>query len=435
MPALGRSQVCFVRGCKKEIRTKDIIEGPERFSCPDPSCVDIWFCETCKEHSVHRNRCSSKRPQSLDSLKAANDRVKRERRTKPSSALVADAVSSLRILFGDSREFLSMIMEAKHQSEAARCRTCLRDLVFAIFTKNGETFCLDHVNNAKKSDISTLLTKADISLLKNVCKLDGGESDSGLLLPQAGYYTVSGMTWSAPGRTAVTIAELSGQLPELRVGSTGYEKINLLGCTEESELLRLALHLKENEPDAIGDGELELDDRFRDACTLFITLKPGHGSPWHLDRLNAVNLAFSISESSTDDPVAIWYLCHDSFVSDMKKALRKRGYHEVHFREKLFTQEIMDQVAIDMGCIDGGYTPKLQKVYQYPGRLLRVNPGIWHTVLNIRPCVKIAFDVFRQGELCQYARILRNKFFSSGDIDDYARLETGLLGILRSSSR
>ena len=63
----------------------------------------------------------------------------------------------------------------------------------------------------------------------------------------------------------------------------------------------------------------------------------------------------------------------------------------------------------------------------------RVNPGTWHTVLNICPCAKIAFDVFRQGELCQYGRILRNKFFASGDIDDYARLETGLLGLAQGN--
>jgi hypothetical protein len=61
---------------------------------------------------------------------------------------------------------------------------------------------------------------------------------------------------------------------------------------------------------------------------------------------------------------------------------------------------IMDSISIDMGAIGGGFSPKVQKVFQYFGRLLQVNPGVWHTVFNIRTCVKIAFDVFRREELC-----------------------------------
>ena len=110
------------------------------------------------------------------------------------------------------------------------------------------------------------------------------------------------------------------QLDRVNVRTSDYVTMNLHGCKANCDIIRLAHILKENESDVIRDDESELEDRFLNAFTLFISLKSGQFSPWHLDRLNAVNPAFSISKNSTEDPVAIWYLCHDNFISEMREA-------------------------------------------------------------------------------------------------------------------
>ncbi len=155
--------------------------------------MDMWFCGDCRDHSVYAVRCSSKQRQSVDSPKCANERVKRVRRTKTRSILEVEAMSSLSILFGDLREFASTLVKAKHRPESETCKVCLRDLVFAVFERNGETFCRIHTTWTTELDLSTRLTKADVSLLRQISKIDERSSFTGLLEHQAGYYLVSGM--------------------------------------------------------------------------------------------------------------------------------------------------------------------------------------------------------------------------------------------------
>jgi hypothetical protein len=82
MPTIGRKLVCYVSGCRRELRSSVILLQPGQFSCSQggEDCAGKWFCANCVNHGVHYSKCSSKIGRSLDEIRLENERVKKSRR-------------------------------------------------------------------------------------------------------------------------------------------------------------------------------------------------------------------------------------------------------------------------------------------------------------------------------------------------------------------
>ncbi len=144
-------------------------------------------------------------------------------------------------------------------------------------------------------------------------------------------------------------------------------------------------------------------DRFR--STLLLLGRKGHGTNIHIDWTEALNMALAI-EDDWDQAVALaqWLFVKPQALQRLDALLRERPEFKTRFPHGLktfplapFSEADMDLVVELLGDADA------YLVQQKAGDIVRVRMGWAHAVVNLQPCIKIAFDRYIRERFPAYA--------------------------------
>jgi len=193
---------------------------------------------------------------------------------------------------------------------------------------------------------------------------------------------------------------------------------------ESSFVLKIARFLRKHDGGA-ASSTVHVD---QDA-TLVLIGYPPHGSEmpqgtsFHLDRLCATNVGFALSTGSDPDikePIAVWYVvCANDWEDVQEVAARMK----LNLTEDVIPEAVARRLSDALGRTPCGMFPKLRIQHQFSGDVFRIVAGTYHSVVNVRPNVKLAFDVADDSLLCLYAKVLREYFAEDVSSDDYGCLE------------
>ena len=123
-----------------------------------------------------------------------------------------------------------------------------------------------------------------------------------------------------------------------------------------------------------------------------------HGTRFHLDRIEALNIAFALTGNKAGKPLATWVFITPllpHFLSNLTKAARKQ----------------VEALLMSSGPLNNQQIKKLQAllgagnvliVEQCHGMAVYIPPGWMHMVRNEADCVKYAWDFYRPGAFPAY---------------------------------
>jgi hypothetical protein len=218
-----------------------------------------------------------------------------------------------------------------------------------------------------------------------------------------------------------------------------YCRFNLMIGDESSAMLKIARHLRNLDLDE-HDSLVEPRQNTQESTLVLLGFPQTdkgnllQGTPFHLDRLSATNVGFAIGESSgcATYPIAVWYLlpaAHwDEFLG-VAESLKLR------WEDDVFSVEMAMRLSDRLGRSPCGHIPKLRMMYQFSGQVVHIKPGTYHSVLNLRPCLKIACDIMEPVRLPTYAYMLRNFFSENVRTNDYSDIETVIRRVLLNCAK
>lgn len=151
------------------------------------------------------------------------------------------------------------------------------------------------------------------------------------------------------------------------------------------------------------------------------------GTAFHLDRLCATNVGFAIDVGgriNIEEPIAVWYFVFLEDWQEVQEVSKRMG---IDLNKDIIPVERARILADSVGLSQSGMFPKLRIQYQFTGQVFHVTAGVYHSVVNIRPNVKLAFDFVDIRHLCTYAKLLREQFADNVKVDDFGCVE----GIIR----
>ena len=176
----------------------------------------------------------------------------------------------------------------------------------------------------------------------------------------------------------------------------------------------------------------------------------GHGTGFHFDWSRAVNLAMEVLINSTSIAsglaIALWLFippteaalaAMSSYLKDKHRDLYPDGLDPPPLivkgnlnmrgsKSKTFTANDLYAMAADPVLRDLG----IRTLEQKSGEVVLVEPGWMHAVVNLRACVKIAYDFVLQRELGTVAlvqHLFHSKVTSQNNADDYVAIGNKLL--------
>ena len=164
-------------------------------------------------------------------------------------------------------------------------------------------------------------------------------------------------------------------------------------------------------------------DQFRSALVLLG--KHGMGTAIHVDWSEAINLALAITGMcDTDKALALWMFVRPSAMKELQELMMAKvnglsskypeGFKTANL--PMFTVADMQHIFRTMG------KDKVHLVEQHAGEVVRVCAGWGHAVVNLQPCIKIAYDRYVEANFPNYAisHALSAPLFGDRIAPDYA---------------
>ena len=369
------------------------------------------------------------------------------------------ALEALRFLEGDLIELAERIGRARRPEGHASnvdCMICKRTLALLAFQGSapGGYVCLRHkpLNGQLVEEVLLLDEQAAASLC-GLLSMWGQESGVTRAIPTHDFFRV-GPSLGIEGRLCLSMKQLERELGFIDVaerrralggrgsaspaavlaaaGKGEYIKLNLLTNDPSSCLLKAAVMLDGvYGPQRIGSEYWPAS--LQDGTLLLLAIHGKNhvlpGTPFHLDRLHALNLAFYISndESQTrwDKPVALWYFFHERHETEVKAAAAGLGLS----LESVLNEESASRLAAAVGVDTNGWQI-FHILRQYSGQPVHVAPGVFHSVFNLEPSLKIAIDVMLRDFLALYGKLLSERFVDDVRVPDYGHVDEVLTRIL-----
>jgi hypothetical protein len=167
--------------------------------------------------------------------------------------------------------------------------------------------------------------------------------------------------------------------------------------------------------------------------TLVILGGSGTGTGCHLDRTEAYNIAFSVGKEVVplDTVLAVWVFINPLLVGFADAWVKGNlddcpaGFESYPDENRVHLKD--DDLARFMAYMaEVGQKESVQnpvvKLEQRPGQLVHFAAGWVHQVTNVRPNVKVAWDMYDANNLHQYVELqhkIASKYFKGAMADDY----------------
>lgn len=142
-------------------------------------------------------------------------------------------------------------------------------------------------------------------------------------------------------------------------------------------------------------------DSYRSSLVLLGGSSTGTG--FHLDWSEAYNIAFAVNTSDTASVLAVWVFISPSAVTKADEWLRGSGFPS-GFATPGRVRLDDDRIAALKGYLGPS---DIVIIEQRAGGRVYVPPGWVHQVSNLRPCLKLAWDLLDICHLPQYAMLQR----------------------------
>ena len=195
-------------------------------------------------------------------------------------------------------------------------------------------------------------------------------------------------------------------------------------------MLGVLLHRLRSSRELFGVDQwwpVEMDtDAFR--STLMLIGNVGMGTRIHVDWTEAINLALGIA-SRWDDKmaVALWMFVRPNAMRELDTLLKQwasapdKGGLSATFPLGLCTPNMPIFTEADMRRMKGHMGDKVMLVEQRAGQVVRAMAGWGHAVVNLQPCIKIAYDMFVVDNFPSYAiaHAMTARLFKNNCIHDY----------------
>lgn len=140
------------------------------------------------------------------------------------------------------------------------------------------------------------------------------------------------------------------------------------------------------------------------------------------------------------EALALWAFIHPSRLAQAEEWLKVHRKRRSGFRGKQRLSLNLEQLRAlqaHLGVRQPEQQPWLQLLYQCPGDKVQVPPGWVHQVWNLRPNLKVAFDVYRVADLGQYLRSWRqvgSRYTGPSNMRDYMAVGKVLLNAAARSA-
>lgn len=179
------------------------------------------------------------------------------------------------------------------------------------------------------------------------------------------------------------------------------------------------------------------------AATLLLLGGEGTGTALHSDWTEAFNLLLAVVADPTEVlpaeyVAAKWWFFHPSMVEKLDEEVKALGLEDVDglASKPLLTEAQLDDLRkkVDAHAADQGITVQVTHyvLEQKPGFVVHVPPGWVHAVVNVKPCLKLAFDAYIMTNVHSYIEAHRKvvcKVFKKVMADDYMAIDTVLAGL------
>lgn len=161
------------------------------------------------------------------------------------------------------------------------------------------------------------------------------------------------------------------------------------------------------------------------------------GTRFHVDWSEAKNVAFGLQlkpgPAAQHQPLALWVFVHPSAaaaagawlatnVEALAGGFQTENPPRLELKHAVAMQQVLGSAA------DGTWLVRL--VYQHAGDMVVVPAGWIHTVVNVQPCVKLAFDIYRASHFPAYLQSWRqvaSVVTGASNAPDYMGVATVLL--------
>uniref|UniRef100_A0A7S0WTP6 JmjC domain-containing protein n=1 Tax=Chlamydomonas leiostraca TaxID=1034604 RepID=A0A7S0WTP6_9CHLO len=188
---------------------------------------------------------------------------------------------------------------------------------------------------------------------------------------------------------------------------------------------------------------ISLDHAALTASTMLIIGLAGMGTPWHIDWTEALNMGFILGKpaAGASTVIALWFAVHPAAVQAFDELLRALAARDARLARwaaglqsmegdgrKHMTREEFEMVATALNTQLGWVAAYV--VEQHHGRLMRVPPGFMHMVINVQPCIKVAWDWQQPRNMARYlhvAKLQARVFAGQGAAADFMHAELTLL--------
>jgi hypothetical protein len=370
------------------------------------------------------------------------------------------ALEALRFTEGDLLELAERIRQARRLGDddmrTVDCRDCHRRLALLAFpdSEPGSFVCWRHKPvDARPVKEVVLIAKEEAKALRRLIRTFHENRRAVPVIEEHDLFKV-GPAMGIDGRLVLSVRQVKKELgfidasERLRaMGGSGaagpaalvsaarkgqYIKLNLVTNDNSSLLLETARKLetvhgqqsigREYWPASLQDG------------TLLLLGFPGKkgvasGTPFHLDRLHALNVAFFVSEDESqvlcNEAVALWYFFHERHEDKVREVAANIG----ESLESVLSEESANRLAAAVGVEPDG-TVIFHILRQYSGQPVHVAPGVFHSVCNLQPTLKIAIDVMLPAYLPLYGKLLSERFVENVQVPDYGHVDEVVTGIL-----
>lgn len=151
-------------------------------------------------------------------------------------------------------------------------------------------------------------------------------------------------------------------------------------------------------PEAHSDNDL-----YR--CSLVLLGAAGTATGLHLDWTEARNIAFAVDAASVGQVLAEWTFIHPDAIQAANTWLQQNGFAAglaTPQRALLSSEQVSAMQAALANVVAGG---AVRVVQQRAGDMVHVPPGWVHQVVNVRACLKLAWDFYDYQHFPLYAKL------------------------------
>jgi hypothetical protein len=190
-----------------------------------------------------------------------------------------------------------------------------------------------------------------------------------------------------------------------------------------SQWRKLIYFLREGEDSFSRDLRHDVQDIFAE-CLVLLGIK-GHSTSFHIDWLQAMNIAFGCGDVDLNVELSRWFFVEpkaiDAFMNKYSFIWRSTYRYSIDDLSKV-VREFRENTGLRAFCLK-----------QYAGTIVYVPPGWLHCVINVQPCIKFAWDYLDLQNLPKYVQShqMHQHLKVRGD---YSLLEDVLVQLIRRNT-